>query len=92
MGKIWKRKSDLTSHLSQLDANDIQKYKFAGAEVVEYELSEREVAAMSLSDYLLEIKERKEKREAEWQRRREEYLRQERLKQYKQLKKEFESE
>ena len=62
-GKIWKRQSDLTLHLAQLDANSLRVYENVGAEVVEYEVTEREVSLKRIDQYLTEIQARKEVRE-----------------------------
>jgi hypothetical protein len=90
-GKIWKRKGDLTSHLNHLPHTKYAEYAQLGAEVVEYDVVERETQTQTLSAYIAEVQNRKALKEQERQQRRAEYLQNERRKQYDELKKEFDN-
>ena len=96
-GKMWKRLGDVTSHLNQLAmyspahrARHIQVSTYGNAELVEFELTEKELSAKPVVNYIIERQE-KLLREAEA---RQEYKereeKREREKLYEELKVEFE--
>ena len=88
-GKIWKRKGDLSSHLSQIDHGRAQRAGYNDCEIIEYELVETEVGRTNMQEYLAEAYERKLEKEKKERERIENAKRKLRFEQYKQLKKEF---
>jgi len=88
LGKIWKQKGHLTSHLNQLRQNSAYK----DCEIVPYELVETPAGpGVTIRAYLQEIQDRKDKRDNERRTRQEEWAKEERRKQYEKLQKEFEN-
>ena len=90
-GKIWKQRSHLTNHLSLLTEPGSNPTLYDDCEIVVYELTETEVSTTSVSEYIRERKEARERADAEWHAKYEEYRRNERLKLYEKLKDEFDS-
>lgn len=88
-GKFWKRANHLTSHLNQLNRESMEIYKRVGAEIVEYEVIEREVSSKPLTQHLLDVQTRKEQKALKQQRSHEEAERKRRYEQYRHLLKEF---
>jgi len=86
-GKIWKRRSDLTSHLNQLNSRRSEVY--AETDIVEFEIEEREVQSYPLTSYLMDVLDRKALKEQARQQHREIAERKLRERQYQKLKKEF---
>ena len=84
LGKIWKQKNHLTTHLQQ-----VSQAWYIGCEIVTYEVTETENSAINLKDYLAELNERKRLAEENYQKQLEESRRQTKLKAYLELKKEF---
>jgi len=91
-GKIWKQKGHLTSHLNLMydTYSGGTRDHYDDCEIVMYELIETPIGEMSIAGYRASIAQRREERESADQKRRDEWERQERQRQYEQLKKEFE--
>ena len=87
-GKIWKMKGHLTSHLNQI--HSAKEGVYDNCELVTYELTETEISAQSLQDYIREREEAKRLKEEDRKQRQEKYQRRLRRQQYEELKKEFE--
>ena len=89
-GKIWKRKSDLTLHLSGLSNENRQEYFDREACVVEYEVTERPVSTQTVSEYLAERNKIKLEIQENAKIGRERHAKELRRRQYEDLKREFE--
>jgi hypothetical protein len=94
-GKVWKRPGDVTSHLNMIahytpgQRRHIMVSTYGNAELVEFELTERELSAKPVINHIIE---RKEKLEREAEARaiyREEQEKKEREKLYYELRQEF---
>lgn len=99
-GKMWTHKGHISRHLGQLDNRRHHRPLKGGSglskvyddcEIVSYELVENPaVSGETIEDYLTDIIQRKEEREAAYAKRRKEYQTEERRKQFENLKREFE--
>ena len=63
IGKVWKRRSDLSSHFTSI-GDKAAKY-YANAEVIEIVVNETEITAIPVIEYVSASKERAEKRKLE---------------------------
>ncbi len=88
-GKIWKQKGHLTSHLNQVAIFSKQIY-LNECEIVPFELIEQPAGpSMSISTYLTEIQDRKDKRKADFNARFEAHQKEQRRLAFEKLKQEF---
>jgi len=100
-GKMWTHKGHLTRHLGQLDNRRHHRSLkgrpglskvYDDCEIVSYELVETLAATgVTIKDYLAEINQRKDDREAAYIKSRKERQTEDRRKQYEILRQEFES-
>ena len=94
VGKIWKQKGHLTSHLSQLwggTGSYNNQHVYQDCEIVPYELTETQVGpGFTIFEYLDERKRKQEQEDAERKKRRDEWEKEQRRKEYEKLKQEFE--
>lgn len=85
IGKIWKRKQDLTSHFNMLPT---YTGPYINCEVVEYTVSETGI--QSIYDWISHSRQRRLLKESQRQMAAERYTRELRRRQYEELKREFE--
>lgn len=83
LGKVWKRKQDLSSHLAHGSYRDSWD-----CEIIEYQIVE--VVRHDIEDWQDQVLERRNERKAKSEQRHRDYAKEQRLETYERLKKEFE--
>lgn len=100
IGKIWKQKGHLTSHVNQLWNNGLgyrnhthpyQKHVYEDCEIVSYEIVETEMpGTQTIMEYIKEREEEKRQEAVRAQERREKAAKEARRAEYEKLREEFE--
>lgn len=91
IGKIWKRKSDLSNHLNIVIEPGGKPERYDDCEIIICEVVERVIDAVPVSEYLRQREEAKQATAVKRKQLYEDFLKKKRYEQYEELKKEFEN-